>query len=113
MIDIRTLEKLFQLQFEEGEIKLTRDVQTQVVEKQNIFEAFATFMTGKHYSHTINVSVDALRLDWILTDKEQYNVCFATDILNKLDITNAISEFVRPQALKLKIARDRYLNTKL
>lgn len=35
-----------------------------------------------------------------------------TDILDKLDITNAISEFVRPQSIKLKKARDRVLNSK-
>ena len=112
MIDLKTLEKLFQIQFEEGEIGLTQKVITQIVEKQNIFEAFATFMTGKRYSHKTNVSVDTLQLVWTISDKEQYNVCFSADILNKYDITNVISEFVRPRSITMKNARERVLNSK-
>ena len=70
-------------------------------------------MTGKHYSHKSDVQVDTLQLVWTISDKEQYNMCFSVDILDKYDITDVISEFVRPQALELKKARDRYLNTKL
>lgn len=115
MIDIKTLEKLFQLQFEEGEVTITKDTQTKTAEKQNFLDRFVSFITFGLYkpTHIIETSIDLLILLWTLSDKEQYNICFTADVLNKLDITNAISEFVRPQSLKLKIARDRHLNSNL
>lgn len=69
MIDIRTLERLFRIHFEEGKIQLTRGFRTKVVEKQNIFEAFASFITGKKYSHESNVLEDAIILLWTISDK--------------------------------------------
>lgn len=113
MIDIKTLEKLFQLQFEEGEITITPFTQMKIEEKQNFLERFVSFITGNRYTHKSVMPVDLLRLDWTISDKEHYNICFTPDVLNKLDITNAITEFVKPQSLKLKIARDRNLNTNL
>lgn len=96
MIDIKTLEKLFQLQFEEGEITITPRIHTKTEEKQNIIESICSFFSGRHFSHKIVTTVDILQLVWIISDKEQYNICFTPDILEKLDITNAISEFIRP-----------------
>ena len=46
MIDIKTLEKLFQLQFEEGEITITPFTQMKTEEKQNIVERFISFISG-------------------------------------------------------------------
>ena len=109
MIDIKTLEKLFQLQFEEGEITITPFTQMKIENKQNFIERIASFITGNYYSHKSILPLDTLRLDWTISDKEHYNICFMPDILDKYDITNAISEFVKPQSLKLKIARDRNL----
>ena len=113
MIDVKTLEKLFQLQFEEGEITISPFTQMKTEEKQNIVERIASAITGHHYSHKSITPVDLLRIDWSISDKEHYNMCFVPDILDRLDITNAISEFVKPQSLKLKIARDRNLNANL
>lgn len=115
MIDIKTLEKLFQLQFEEGEIIITKDTQTKTEEKQNFIERIVHVITFGLYNHThkVTTSIDILQLVWTISDKEQYNICFTPDILEKLDITNAISEFIRPQSLKLKITRERYLNANL
>lgn len=113
MIDIKTLEKLFQLQFEEGEITITPFTQMKIENKQNFIERIASFITGNYYSHKSILPLDTLRLDWTISDKEHYNICFMPDILDKYDITNAISEFVKPQSLKLKIARDRNLNANL
>lgn len=113
MIDVKTLEKLFQLQFEEGEVTITPFVQMKTEEKQNFIERIASFITGGHYTHKCVSLVDTLRLDWTLSDKEHYNICLTADVLNKLDITNAMNELVRPQSLKLKKARDRNLNTNL
>lgn len=113
MIAIKTLEKLFQLQFEEGEITITPFTQMKIENKQNFIERIASFITGNHYSHKSILPLDTLRLDWIISDKEHYNICFTPDVLDKYDITNAISEFVKPQSLKLKIARDRNLNANL
>ena len=113
MIDIKTLEKLFQLQFEEGEITITPFTQMKIEEKQNIVERFISFISGHRYCHKSITTVDTLRLDWNISDKEHYNICFYPDILDKLDITNVISEFIKPQSLKLKIARDRNLNANL
>lgn len=111
MIDIKTLEKLFQLQFEEGEITITQFIQMKIEDKQNFIERIASFITGNNYSHKSILPLDTLR--WHISDKEHYNICFTADVLNNIDITNAISEFVKPQSLKLKIARDRNLNTNL
>lgn len=113
MIDIKTLEKLFQLQFEEGEITITPFTQMKIENKQNFIERIASFITGNYYSHKSILPLDTLRLDWTISDKEHYNICFTPDVLDKYDITNAISEFVKPQSLKLKIARDRNLNANL
>lgn len=107
MIDIKTLEKLFQLQFEEGEVTITQLDEGHTEERQNIMERFLTFITGKRYYHTVIIVNILLRLDWTISDKENYNMCFTADILDSLDSTNAMDKFVRPQSLKLKIARDR------
>lgn len=115
MIDVKTLEKLFQLQFEEGEVTITKDTQTKTEEKQTFLDRFVSFITFGLYkpTHKIETSVDLLMLLWTLSEKEQYKICFTADILEKLDITNAMSEIVRPQSLKLKITRDRKLNANL
>lgn len=113
MIDIKTLEKLFQLQFEEGEITITPFTQMKIENKQNFIERIASFITGNYYSHKSILPLDTLRLDWSISNKEHYNICFTPDVLDNIDITNAVSEFVRPQSLKLKIARDRNLNANL
>ena len=113
MIAIKTLEKLFQLQFEEGEITITPFTQMKIEDKQNFIERIASFITGNHYSHKSILPLDTLRLDWHISDKEHYNMCFTPDVLDNIDITNAVSEFVKPQSLKLKIARDRNLNANL
>lgn len=110
MIDIKTLEKLFQLQFEEGEITITPITLMKTEEKQNFVEHICSFFSGRHYSHKCVTPVDILRLDWNLSDKEHYNMCFMPEVLENIDITNAMNEIVIPQSLKLKKARDRNLN---
>lgn len=110
MIDIKTLEKLFQLQFEEGEITITPLTQLKTEEKQNIIETICSFFSGRRFSHKIVTPIDTLRLDWHISDKENYNMCFYTEVLDNIDITNAMNEFVIPQSIKLKIARYRNLD---
>lgn len=115
MIDVKTLEKLFQLQFEDGEVTITPGTQMKVEYKQNLLDRIVYVITFGFYkpTHKVLTAVDGLRLDWTISDKEHYNMAFTADVLDRVDITNAMNELVKPQSLKLKIARDRNLNTNL